>query len=98
MHPGFKRLHRFTRWSRSPSGLVFVLWNVLSLFPYMVWGRQWGMIWILLNFPAAFAMEWLERAVGQPYHVLIVTISNAALLSLIVFLLGWIRRAFAARV
>jgi hypothetical protein len=71
--------------SRAPLWMAAV-WCMVSFVPYLL-GEEWGMMWVIFNFPLSIVLKSTLWGLGLPVYVAIVTLINASAVYLLVYLL-----------
>jgi hypothetical protein len=63
--------------------IVTTFWILLSLAPYVVVGRSWGMVWFVVNLPLSEILKSSLWGYGSITYVILVTVINSIVLSII---------------
>ena len=79
-------------------GLAAILWCAGSLFPHLLAGELWGMVWFMMNEPLS---GWVEHkwGIGSTSYGLIagVTIVNALIIGTVIGGVTWLARRGCVR-
>lgn len=85
-HDRVGRLQRFfaSRSGRLTSWII-IIWMLALLFPYLLVGETWGMIWFYLALPMSRMFKFIWDSDDPIFYVIVATVTQALFLFIIAF-------------